>query len=59
MWGSAADDVWLTGHDGAAHHDGKRWSVVEGPAGPLTAVQGHSRDDVWLAGASGVWHGVR
>jgi hypothetical protein len=58
-WASGRDDVWITGAEGLARFDGKRWwritDVREGTAADLS-VTGGGRGDVWLHGSSGLWH---
>jgi hypothetical protein len=54
FWGSSPRDLWLAGAEGLARHDGQRWSLVEGTAGPLQEVHGRGRE-VWAAGSAGVW----
>ncbi|MFO0662075.1 MAG: hypothetical protein U0165_19915, partial [Polyangiaceae bacterium] len=54
MWASSADDVWLATNGGLAHFDGKTWSKVKGPEGPLVEVQGRDHD-LWVIGKTGVW----
>lgn len=54
LWGPARDDIWLAGAGGLAHYDGSRWSIVAGPTGPLSEVDGRP-GEVWAAGESGVW----
>lgn len=54
MWATTREDVWLAGVGGLAHYDGKTWSRVNGPLGPLVEVQGRDAD-VWAVGKTGVW----
>jgi hypothetical protein len=63
IWGSALDDVWAVGGDGALggfawHFDGSAWSDVALPQGvseesSLFKVWGRGADDVWLVGTRG------
>lgn len=54
MWCAGLDDVYLTGAEGLAHYDGKTWSLVTGPKGPLTEIMLRG-EDIWVAGPSGLW----
>lgn len=58
VFGTARDDVWAIGVDGAAlHYDGTRWSVVrDDPARPLLAGFARGRSDVWASGPGGLTH---
>jgi hypothetical protein len=58
LFGSSTDDVWVVGEDGAGHFDGKGWSRVEGPKGPLVEVRGAPDGSLWMAGGSGTWLGT-
>jgi hypothetical protein len=56
VWGTARDDVWIAGDDGAAHFDGTRWSRVVGLGAPRLAwVEGSGAGDVWMGGPSGLF----
>ncbi len=57
VWASAANDVWVTGDDGAAYHwDGTSFSSSSGPTGVgVMALWGAAANDVWaLTGLT--WH---
>jgi hypothetical protein len=59
MWGTSANDVWVTGQDGAGHYDGATWRRVAGPEGPLEVVTGSAEGTIWLGGRSGLWRGEK
>jgi hypothetical protein len=52
VWGSAEDDVWVTGQNGVIlHFDGTQWSLVEhGLANTLDRVSGSNEKDVYAVG---------
>ena len=56
MWGSAANDVFAVGRDGAiAHFDGSLWqTMVSGTTIDLIGVMGKGPDEVWAIGSTGV-----
>ncbi len=59
MWGTSANDVWVTGQDGAGHYDGATWRRVAGPEGPLEVATGSVEGTIWLGGRSGLWRGEK
>ncbi len=63
VWGSARDDLWVTGREGVAHFDGERWwrilEIDDDPGGPAEgplSVTGSKRGDAWIFGRSGLFH---
>ena len=54
VWGSARDDVFIVGQNGAAlHYDGTAWKrVVTGTHATLLTVTGRSSSDVWAVGGN-------
>ena len=52
VWGSADDDVWMVGDDGAVlHYDGVAFSDVDaGTSSALLDVWGSGAGDVWVVG---------
>lgn len=64
VWGSAADDVWVVGSDGAIlHFDGEAIEpVASTTTRSLHAIAGTGPDDIWAAGDEGTtlhWDGIR
>ncbi len=65
VWGSAADDVWVTSVGGTvAHWDGSKWSPprTTDTTQILQSVWGSGREDVWAVGEGGAivhWDGSR
>lgn len=67
VWGSAPDDVWVVGEEGAvAHFDGRAWTPVELPApapatqqGPIAyyGVSGHDARHVFICAREGYLFG--
>ena len=60
MWGTGADNIWLTGY-GVWHFDGSNWNAVTSFPWPsyyyLDRVSGHAANDVWISGQEGeVFH---
>jgi len=55
VWGSAADDVYAVGADGAIlHFSGTAWSAeVSNTTADLNAVWGAAADDIYAVGADG------
>lgn len=63
LWGSAADDVWAVGDEGAIFHfDGRSWQRFEsGTNVMLLDVWGSGPNDVWACGEFGTiahWDGT-
>ncbi|MBN1773905.1 MAG: hypothetical protein JXB32_21770 [Deltaproteobacteria bacterium] len=63
-WGTAENDVWAVGDEGAIlHWDGTRWSpVASGVSANLQKVCGVAPDDIWATGDGGAaihWDGER
>jgi hypothetical protein len=61
LWGSASDDIWLTGPFDTYHFDGAGWTVYEPPSfGPeprgAYAMWGAAPDDVWASSSFGFVH---
>lgn len=50
IWGSAADDVWITGARTVLHWDGERFSEARIDERAYGQLWGTGRDDVWMAG---------
>jgi hypothetical protein len=55
VWGSAADDVWVSDGVGLLHWDGRTWARVDsGSSVTVTGpFWGSGRDDVWSVGTDG------
>jgi len=55
VWGSADDDVWLVGTDGAVvHFDGASFTPVDvGATAHLMDIWGTGPDDIWIVGMAG------
>ncbi len=47
IWGTAEDDLWAGGLDGAWHWDGSTWTAVSTPHSALYSIRGLSPDDLW------------
>jgi hypothetical protein len=45
VWGTARDDVWISGSDGAAHWDGRAFTPIAGVSGPIVGV---GREQAWI-----------
>jgi hypothetical protein len=56
LWGRGADDLWLVGEGGVAHHDGAGWRRLKQPRGAFLDVNGNAKE-VWVGGPAGVWVG--
>ncbi len=58
LWGSAPDDVWAAGSDGAiVHFDGRSWERVEGVTDKdLYAIWGSGRENVYIGGNKDLVH---
>jgi len=58
IWGSAANDAWITGDDGLLHWDGKSWTkYTDASTSALSGstfgvVTGTSASDVWIMGGT-------
>ena len=55
VWGSAADDVWAVGTEGAMlHFDGDAWAATPFDDGPwFITLDGHGPDDLVVVGGKG------
>jgi len=51
IFGTAADDIWISGTFGLTHYDGAEWTSVDDPelGFGATGVWGSAPDDVWIA----------